>query len=199
MSIKELKREYIAGIATKLFLSRSISEITIKDIAEAAEVGEATVYRHFGSKRGTVIAAATLLQKRVYKNFYTLEGGNGFLKISRFYEGYRTIFVEHREYCKFINEFDVFMQTDGSGDLGEYSDGLDLFKSEFLAAYQEGVADGSVRDVGDIEAFYYATTHALLGLCKKLSSGKIVRQDESVSKERELSALIEVILSYLKK
>ena len=199
MSIKELKNEYITDAATKLFLERSISEITIKDIAVAAEVGEATVYRYFGGKKGIVAASATHLQKRVYQNFYTLDGANGYEKISRFYDGYRVIFNEHREYYKFINEFDVFALTDGIRDIREYSDGLDLFKREFLTAYREGVADGSIRSISDVEAFYYSTTHALLGLCKKLATDNIVPQDDAISKEAELDSLIDVILSYLGK
>ena len=199
MGIKEVKTEYITAAATKLFLERSISEITIKDIAEAADVGEATVYRYFGGKKGIVAASATLLQKRVYQNFYTLNGANGYDKISRFYDGYRVIFNEHREYYKFINEFDVFALAEGVGDLNEYSDGLDLFKSEFLIAYREGVFDGSVGQIDDVEAFYYSTTHALLGLCKKLATDKIVPQDDAISKEAEINSLINVILAYLKK
>ena len=47
MSLQELKSNFIVDVAEKLFFERSIFNVTIKDIAERAEVGEMTVYRHF--------------------------------------------------------------------------------------------------------------------------------------------------------
>ena len=51
MGLKELKNNFIIDVAASLFLERSISSVTIKDIAERAEVGEMTVYRHFQKKK----------------------------------------------------------------------------------------------------------------------------------------------------
>ena len=69
---------------------------------------------------------------------------------------------------------------------------------EFSKAYGEGLKDGSVRSVKDLTSFYYATTHALLELCKKLSAHvKVLKQDGAIESEEEISVLISVILSYL--
>ena len=88
---------------------------------------------------------------------------------------------------------------ENDSELEEYSNGLDLFREEFYRTYQEGIADGSIKKAEDINLFYYATTHAILELCKKLSVDvRIVRQDETIRKNEEIRALAETFLSVLK-
>ena len=198
MSIKDVKRQYITGIATGLFLSGSIAEVTVKQVAEAAEIGEATAYRYFTDKKGIVLACALSLQNQVYERFYKLTGHTGYEKLCRFYDGYLRVMRVHPEYYRFLGDFDVYMRGCGES-LTAYSDGLDLFRREFEDAYNEGIRDGSVRAIPDFDFFYYATTHALLGLCKKLAVNEsLVRQDQIVEKENEVNKLIEVILFYIR-
>ena len=55
MGIRDVKLEFILNTATELFMTRSIGDVTIKDIADAAGVGEATVYRYFKTKNNIVV------------------------------------------------------------------------------------------------------------------------------------------------
>ena len=200
MSIKDLKTKYIIESATELFLKGSIEAVTVKEIAIAAEMGEATVYRYFSSKKNIVTRCALYLQDSVYRTYFKLSGESGFDKLAEFYNSYLTIFCDHAEYYKFINEFDGYMLREDKEGLDEYSDGLDLFKKEYFDAYHCGIKDGSIRETEDLETFYYTTTHALLSLCKKLAVEKqIVRQDGIVKKDREIEKLIDIILFNVKK
>ena len=178
-----------------MFFERSVSEVTVRDIAVRAGVGEATIYRYFSTKQNLVCAAATRLEKTIYETYFNLGGAaNGMEKLAMFYRNYQTLFSTHREFFKFINEFDAFMLSEGKTDSNEYASGLDMFKTLCREAYTQGVADGSIAEIDDWETFYYATTHALLELCKKLSTADIVRQDTSSNKEKEIAALTEIIL-----
>ena len=53
MSLKDAKVNFLVDMATDLFMSRSIQEVTIRDIAISAQVGEATIYRYFGKNRSS--------------------------------------------------------------------------------------------------------------------------------------------------
>ena len=196
--IKQTVKDGIIDVACELFLSRSISETTIKDVAQKAEVGEATVYRYFNNKQNLVARCAIKLQGKVYNEYFKLTGKTGFDRIKKFYDSYIEIFKAHPEFYRFIYEFDAFILT-FSSDLDAYSEGLDLFKEEFFAAYGMGVKDNSVKEINDIETFYYSTTHAMLELCKKLSVNiRIVKQDEMIKKDEEINVLADIILSALK-
>jgi AcrR family transcriptional regulator len=45
-------RSRVLRAARELFLARGIHDVTLAEIAQEAKVGEATLYRHFGSKEG---------------------------------------------------------------------------------------------------------------------------------------------------
>ena len=200
MTIKDAKTNFIVDEALALFLERSVNEVTVHDIAARAGVGEATIYRYFSTKHNLVCAAATKLENLIFETYFDFSGASsGFEKLALFYGSYLEIFSSHREFFKFINEFDAYMLSEGKTDSNEYSSGLDKFKELCLNAYAQGLSDDSISPVDDWETFYYATTHALLELCKKLSAADIVRQDLSANKEREISTLTEIILHTLKK
>ncbi|MCH5154775.1 MAG: TetR/AcrR family transcriptional regulator [Clostridiales bacterium] len=200
MTIKDAKTNFIVDEAIRLFFERSVSDVTMHDIAAAAGVGEATVYRYFSTKHNLVCAAATRLEKRIFETYFDFGGAkSGMEKLELFYGTYLKIFCTHREFYKFINEFDAFMLSEGKTDNNEYASGLDMFKTLCFDAYEQGVADGSIKKIDDFKTFYYATTHALLALCKKLSTADIVRQDLESDKEKEIAALTEIILFRLKR
>jgi len=47
---REFKRQLIARSARDLFLAKSYEEVTVQDIASAAEFGKGTIYQYFSSK-----------------------------------------------------------------------------------------------------------------------------------------------------
>ncbi len=199
MSLKEVKVNFIVDIATDLFMCRSVSEVTIRDIAISAQVGEATIYRYFGNKQNLVMQAAMKLQSIVSEGFFRLEKGkNGYEKLVLFYESYYDIYLKHPNFYKFLNEFDAYIANEKSDDMNPYENAIDQYKAFYMEAYELGLKDGSVKKQNDIELFYFSTTHALLELCKKLAFKKaVLEQDKGEGKEKEIQCLIDIILMSL--
>ncbi|MBE6530439.1 MAG: TetR/AcrR family transcriptional regulator [Ruminococcaceae bacterium] len=196
MTIKDAKLNFIIDVATELFLERSIATVTVKDIADRAGVGEATIYRYFKQKQNLVCAVAEKLQKQVFQEYYATISGSGYAKLEAFFEAYTKIFANHREFYRFIGDFDAYLLSENLSAGKSYSDGVDHFRNLFLSAYQEGIADGSVRKLeADPEVFYYATAHAMLALCKNRSvEREIVPQDGAMDKQIEVDEMKRVIL-----
>ena len=200
MSIKELKEQFLLEETSKLFLENSIEGITIKDIAKHVGVGEATIYRMFGKKENLVAKVAVKLQKEIFEKYFHLDNSNsGYEKMVSYYSIFLRIFESHVEYFKFINEFDNFMIVSKFQELNDYENNMSLFIKEFKDAYEEGLKDGTVKEVDDIDLFYYSTMHALLSLCKKMASSPILTTDEKISKTKEIQTLIQIIMFNLKK
>lgn len=200
MTIMDAKRNFVIDAATKLFLERSVSSVTIKDIAKASGLGEATVYRYFSGRGELIIACAMKLSGQVEQIFIDHQNmRDGYCRIARFYEAYLKIYTESPELYRFLQGFDAYCIGEGVDSLEEYSDILDRFRDAFISAYSDGLSDGTVKETDDIETFYYSTTHALLELCKKLASERrITRWDGSVDSASEVRVLIDIILSYIK-
>ena len=197
MGFKDLKRDYIIDSAKKLFLNKSISEITIKDISAVSDLGEATIYRYFSNKENLVIAVSISIQQDILSVPFTNEEKNGLEQIRDFFELFKNIFIEHKNYFKFIAEFDTnYLNNIKNKD---YSLGLDVFYDLFMRAYDLGLKDKSIKEVKDIKLYYYTCTHSLLELCKKLASTESeLKQDQEVSKIDEIEYLISLFISVLK-
>ena len=199
MSLKDAKVNFLVDMATDLFMSRSIQEVTIRDIAISAQVGEATIYRYFGKKQELVVQAAMKLQGIVSSSYFKLDDkSNGYQKLEAFYLSYLNIFDNHRDFYKFLSEFGVYMSTENKDVLNLYEDAIDQDKSAFMKAYEQGLKDGSVRKQDNIDLFYFSTTHAVLELCKKLALKAVLNQDLAIEKLGEVRCLINIVLNTLK-
>lgn len=197
--VKDAKRKIIVEEALDLFLARSIGSVTIADVAAEVGVGEASMYRYFGKKQTLVIEAGIRLWQRASGEFLLIGDGSGFDNLSEFYHTFLEVYRKHREFYNFIYEFDLYISGEQDSDVGEYGEQLVEFKTVFDRAYRKGIEDGSVKDLEQPDIFYFSTTHALLNLCKKLSTaGELIHQDSLISKEDEIQQIIDLILYRLK-
>jgi AcrR family transcriptional regulator len=199
MGFKDLKRDYIVESAKKLFLTSSISEVTIKDISTVSGIGEATIYRYFKNKENLVIAVSLSIQKDILKVQFDNKS-SGLEQIQNFFNLFRSIYLDNKNYFKFIAEFDtVYLKNIKNKENKEYSLGLDAFLEIFMKAYELGLKDKSIKENKDIKLYYYTCTHSLLELCKKLASTESgLKQDREVSKVSEIEYLISLFISVLK-
>ena len=200
MTLRDVKRKFLIETATGLFLEHGIENITIEDIAKAANVGEMTIYRYFGKKQAIVCEAVMTLQNSVSQDFFKMDlGVTGYEKLAIFYNSYLDVFKTRPNYFRFIREFDLLMIKEDDKNLEAYEDALAYFKNAYMRAYELGLKDQSVRVLSDLELFYFTSTHALIELCKKLSYERMVlHQDEQIKKDEEIKCLIETFLNTLK-
>ena len=108
--IKDGKIDLIVKEAVPLFLEKSISDISMNEIAKFVGVGEATLYRYFQKKQNLVIQISAKLADEVFNHYFSLEQKlSGYEQISDFFKAYGKVFKEHPEYFKFINELDAYI------------------------------------------------------------------------------------------
>ncbi|MBO4694605.1 MAG: TetR/AcrR family transcriptional regulator [Clostridia bacterium] len=196
MSIKQAKIDYIISIASDLFLSEGIEKVTIKDITQKVGVGEATIYRYFSTKQNLVIYAAKTMADQIHTKYFDLsKATTGISKMEAFYNNFLKIYEEHPEYFRFISEFDSIIQADGA--LEQYEDTLLPYMQDYLDAYNLGLKDGTINKIDNIELFYLTSTHALMGICKKLTMDSVVLKQDSYGKQ-EVEMLIDIIIYKLK-
>jgi len=192
--MKDAQKDFIIEEALKLFLEKSIDEVTMSEIAKSVEIGDATLYRYFTKKQNIIVLAAVKLSKRVFNNYFQFEGLEPVEVLRKFYTNFLRIYLEHRSFYRFINEFDAFIINE-EYDSSSYEAGVDIYKDIYLDSYNKAVAAGAIREVEDIEKFYYATTHVLIDLGKRLSrTGCIVKSDEKSDYE-ELKIMVDIILN----
>lgn len=195
---KDKMSEAIIDSAQELFLEKSISKVLISDIAKAAGIGEATVYRYFKTKQNLALKVALKEWNHVFESFQGNIQGNGYDRLLAFYQMFYVTFQEHPNFFSFLFEFDQLILNDTSLDFSGYQDALLKVKGLFDEAYQLGIDDGSIKTTADKDLFYYTTTHALLSLCKKLATDNLIDKNVSINKEEEIRLLIILIMNELK-
>ena len=196
--IKDHTMNFIIEEALSLFMKKSITGVTMSDIAKEVEIGDATLYRYFKKKQNIVISAVMKLSDSVLTKYFLIdEQLSGYEQIKRFYLAYLNVFHDHKEYFKFINEFDAYLIIEKNIDKIEYEHEIQNYKELFINAYNKGISDGSIKKRDNIDLFYYSTTHALLSLCKGLSNKEVLSLDENTNKEGEINTLIDIILNSL--
>ena len=199
--VTDSTKKIITETALKMFIEDSISKVRLYDIADKANVGEATIYRHFGNKQNVVLSAAIELSNRISVRYLNTDDSlNGYERIKGFYNVYLDIFKKHSYFFSFLNELDTYLLQEEFDGREKYQDNLDSYRELFFKNYELGINDGSLRKINDLDSFYYSTTHAITSLCKKLAIKKIIaKQDENIDKEKEIETLITIFLNYLKK
>ncbi len=199
-TISQDKHDALPGVAARVFLSRGIEETTIREIAQELGVGEATLYRHYKNKAQLAILAANYLQEQILASYFNEHlSGSGFDGLKAFYKVYEGVYLNNPEYYRFLDQFDIFIANYPEGDKNSYETGLDHFKDIYFSIYKQGLEDGTVNEIENIESFYFASTHATLSLCKKLASQSVIAQDYRIDKSKELSVFIETVLYRLEK
>jgi hypothetical protein len=125
---------------------------------------------------------------------------SGYDGVEQFYRCFLKIFHEHRNYFSFIDQFDSYLMRENmTKERDLYESAIEKYKQVFDGFYRQGVIDGSIKRKGESDLFYYATTHSLLSLCKKLASeNAVIAKDKTIDCEREIQVMLEIVLNALK-
>ncbi len=184
-ALKDHHRQEILDAGMKLCLAKGVADVDMKDIAIAARVSRATLYRYFPSKKALVYE---VLRHRAAENTVAYHAeramfsGNGYEKFSQFVAQLVDAYYQFPELFRFMGMVDFYY---GAQDSPEELILLyqDVFQGLLVADtphlyLEEGQRDGSVRvDVNP--RLYTATTIAA-----------IVSLSEQVAANREATRLL---------
>ena len=200
MGEKKLRTSnHILDSALELFLTNSIFKTTIRDIALKANVGEATVYRAFGSKENIILEASMKLSKDLLENRFKFDSKlSGHKQISEFFMNYVNIYKEEPRYYIFLGELDYFIQENKDVNIRSYEGYILKYRELFEMMYNKGIFDGSIRKIDDLNSYYYTATLTLISFAKKLSQGAILEQDTRMDGVKQLTLLVKMLLNYIR-
>ncbi len=204
-NLRKTRENEAVFAAAQLFLSRGVEAVKMTDIAEAAEIGVASLYRYFGTKEAILIRAGILLWSDLRALFEEVlkdadSSRTGREQVAAMLGVYRTLCRDHKSFLLFLEDFDRFILASGvkKSELYEYERSIGDYYPLFEAAYRRGVADGSLRAGVDPALFYRTFTHGITALCQKLLRGEILAQDD-FSSSAEVELYLDAALRYLEK
>ena len=204
-SLRDLREDGIVYVAAELFLQNGIESVKMTDVAEKAEVGVASLYRYFGTKDALVIRSGALLWqdlKTLVSDVYTAAdflSCTGIERVSRLFGVYLRLFHEQPAFIRFVGEFDAFVRTTRAEReaMAEYEANVMDFYPVFLASYEAGIRDGTIRVIEAPRLFYDSVCHAVMALAQKLLRGEILETD-GFGDDSELRLLLDMAERYLR-
>lgn len=202
----EKRKDEIISAALALFLEKGIDACSINDIAMNAEVGPATVYRHFENKPQIVIASAVklwedeisqLMPRILPDNISTFSGID---KVRNILNSYIILYQEYPEFIRFLDEFDNYVVKEkiDADTLQIYEKNILDLREILFKSLEAGKQDGTIKkDVN--ECIFYATvTHALLSLSEKLVlRGNILKSDNEIEASVQLNLIIDMAINFI--
>ncbi len=198
----DVRDDQVVACAAELFLADGIEAVKMEDIARAAGVGVATLYRHFSTKARVAIEAATLIWSRFNEQIGDLVESDSFValdglgRLNALLERYCDVYCMHADFMAFLDAFDhmVLGSHVAPSELEAYTQQINSFYPIFEDAYLLGLDDGSIVRRVDFKTFYTATAHALMGVAQKVGRGAVIPSDDFSSGREELQCLVDMAM-----
>lgn len=201
------RTQQILQSALKLFCEKGIEETSIEEIAKAAGVGPATIYRYFETKAELAISAGIAYWQKVAEKYLHVlskkEYGkmSGALQMQCIFDIFIKIFQEELLFLKFLQEFDIFVRKYQISQerLAQYEEYILNLKPYVTDALEKGLRDGTLEFPYTVDEVYFSVTHTLLSLMQKLScNGSILSSDERVGLVLQVQIAGDLLLKGLK-
>jgi AcrR family transcriptional regulator len=138
------RRQQIVEVTMDLVAKNGVQATTTSRIAAAAGVSEATLYRHFDSRKGMLLAAMDLVYERVFKLIHSAEGENAFERLRGIGRHHSGIIADDKE--GFVYPLFEFVAAPPDSGLREpLGDRQRVAIDSLSAILEEGKTQGLVR------------------------------------------------------
>ena len=194
---KAATRQKIIETGFKIFCEKTIDATSIQEIADAAGIGIATVFRHFSTKTALVADISTWIWNQyIDEGFRGIDWDNN--TAAEIFDKYLNAFIDlyrnHRDLLRYNQFFNVYAQREGipSRRMKPFLSVVDTVADRFHRMYEKAKADGTLRtDVPEREMFS-KTLHLMLSAVTRYAVGLVY--DSGIEPEEELLFLRDMLL-----
>ncbi len=198
---KNDRMEAAVNALAVMLLETDVDSIKMTDVAEACDIGVASLYRYFGNKSVMVIKAAC----KIWENIRSMFDGvfecdyyqkkSGIDQVKELMKVFKVLYLSHKDFLRFVDSFDRFVIENkiSTEQLSDYQASVLNIYPLFNEAFTKGVNDGTVKGDIDFPIMYLSITHALMLMSEKFARGSIF-EGESEYEEKELDFIIDMAI-----
>ena len=189
-----------AGFA--LFSTRGIEAVSMREVADAAGHGSATLFRYFDGKAGLVLAIAEwkwreFLEQNAARNDDPAFTGATAAEMYAFYlDSFLEAYRNYRPLLRFNQLFNVFIQSEKmeAGTYEAYLGVLAPVAEFFHAMYERAQKDHTLRTDVPEQEMLSCSLHLMLAAVTRYAVG-LAWRPEGFSEERELRELRDMLFA----
>ena len=202
---KQDRRQSIIDIAKELFLEQGVQTIQMQDVATAANIGIATLFRYFPKKEYLIIAATNAITEEMAKDVGQIVEQNctAYEKIEQILDYYMNLTKDpqHR-LAKYFESFDLYekIAEESPEQYIEYLSARNKLADILLTLAEQGKQDESLKSDIDLEMFIMTMVQNFSIFTFKLSLTKHAPNLSTLlSADNQLLMMKDIFLRYIKR
>lgn len=200
---KQQRRQNIIQIAKELFLEHGVKTIQMQDVATAADIGIATLFRYFPKKEYLMIAATNAITDEMASDIGKIieQTVTAYEKIDQILDYYMEMTNDPQlRLAKFFESYDLYekIAEESPEQYAEYLSARGRLAGILFTLGEQGQRDGSLRSDVDLDVFILTMVQNYSLFSFKSS---LTRHDTSLSSllssDKQLAMMKDVFLRYI--
>ena len=201
------RRAKLLETGFRLMSARTIEAVKLAEVAEAAGVGIATLYRYFKTKPDLVIELGTALWRRYYvevEKAYAARGGdrmNAAEEMEFFLDSIIELYRSHKDVLKFNRNFDTYVKHEEctAEQMRPYNEAVNVFARKFHTVYLKAQKDGTLDIHVSEKRLFVNTLYTVLSVAGKYAEGLVYPPDGEHDMTEELLMLKRMIVDSMRR
>ena len=198
----------ILETAFRIFVERKIEPVSMGEIAEAAGIGRASLFRYYPNKLELVIAVCAKEWKECMDELdrtRPISSVGEIPAIDRLIftlDSYIDMYRNHKALLQYNDNFNYYVSHMGvnkdNESLTEFHKALYSVNTRLHMMYEKAKADHTFRTNIPEEEFMWVTVHTMMAACEYYAEGFIWGSEENRDYTPELLILKEMILNFVR-
>ena len=195
---KEVTRQRILEAGFRLFVDNNIDKVTMQDVAAAAGVGVATVYRYYSTKPALAMAVSAWIWARYEAETAILvemrHDATAADEFEYYLESFLDLYRNHSDMLRFNQFFNIYIEQESvsADEMQPYTDVVTRIAQRFAVIYQHALKDGTMRTDIPGKDIFLATLHIMMAAITRYAVG--LAYEGGADKEAELVLLKNMLL-----
>lgn len=200
---KQQRRQNIIQIAKELFLEHGVKTIQMQDVATAADIGIATLFRYFPKKEYLMIAATNAITDEMASDIGKIieQSVTAYEKIDQILDYYMEMTNDPQlRLAKFFESYDLYekIAEESPEQYAEYLSARGRLAGILFTLGEQGQRDGSLRSDVDLDVFILTMVQNFSLFSFKSSLTKHGTSLSSLlSSDKQLAMMKDVFLRYI--
>ena len=203
--VKESERNRkILETAFRIFVERKIEPVSMGEIAEAAEIGRASLFRYYPNKLELVIAVCAAQWKAYLDELdqnRPISSVQDIPAVGRFIftlDSYIEMYLNHKELLQYNDNFNHYVTHEGVDpeQLEKLHASVYSADTRLHMMYEKAKEDHTLRTDIPEDEFMRVTVHTMMAACTYYAGGFIWGAEDNRDYMPELIRLKEMIINY---
>lgn len=188
------KREIVIETAFKLFAENKIEPVTMTVVADNCNMGVASIYRYFGTKKELVIAVAAKKWREYYselQKYYkelNVDKMTAAQELEFYIDRYIDLYNENNDLLNFNANFGIYIGSEDTtkDEMRPYNSIIDKFVNRFHMLYKKAQDDKTIRTDISERSILYNIMYTMMSALSKYSTNIIHSADQDRNYEKEI-------------